>query len=119
MTLQRSRWSCASVNRYSVPYAFAGKTVIVRQTLDSGLIRIFHQQDRIAEHALAAGKGAMVIDPAHYGSLPRRERTKKPELFIPAAELMPGPGVGLHHAIPEVEMRPLAIYEEVAHVAAV
>src|SRR5579863_449427 len=106
-------------NRYSVPWLFAGKTVTVRQTLDAGLIRIFHQQDRIAEHELAAGKGAMVIDPSHYGSLPRRERPRAPELATPVAELMLGPGVGLHHAVPEVEMRPLAIYEEVAHVAAV
>lgn len=106
-------------NRYSVPYAFAGKTVTVRQTLDSSLLRIFHQQDRIAEHSLATGKGAMVMDPAHYGSLPRRERTKMPQTIAPAAELIPGPGVGLHHAIPEVQMRPLAVYEEVAYVAAV
>lgn len=106
-------------NRYSVPYAFAGKTVTVCQTLDSGLLRIFHQQDRIAEHQLAAGKGAMLMDPAHYGSLPRREPKRVPETVAPAAELTPGPGVGLHHAIPEVQMRSLAIYEEVAYVAAV
>ena len=106
-------------NRYSVPYAFAGKTVTVRQTLDSGLLRIFYQQDRIGEHPLAAGKGAMVMDSAHYGSRPRRERKLATPPVTPPVELMPGPGVGLHHAIPEVEMRPLAIYEEVAHVAAV
>lgn len=61
----------------------------------------------------------MVIDPAHYGSLPRRERTRAPEIATPVAELMPGPGVGLHYAIPEVQMRRLAMYEEVACVAAV
>jgi len=39
------------------------------------------------------------------------------------AELAPGPGVGLHYPVPEVEFRPLSIYnafcEEVAHVASV
>jgi hypothetical protein len=59
----------------------------------------------------------------HYGELPRRSRTAavKPPLVI--SELSPGPGVGVHYAIPEVELRPLAIYnaccEEVAHVASV
>jgi len=106
-------------SRYSVPYAFAGKTVTVRQALDSAMIRLFHRQDRIAEHLLAAGKGEMVIDAAHYGSLPRRDRTKTPEIVTVPAKLMPGPGVGLHHAVPEVEMRPLAIYEEAAYVATV
>jgi hypothetical protein len=40
-------------------------------------------------------------------------------IAVPVAQLIPGPGVRLHHAIPEVQMRPLSIYEEVAHVAAV
>ena len=41
----------------------------------------------------------------------------------PIVELTPGPGVGLHFVAPEVEFRPLSIYnafcEEVAHVASV
>jgi hypothetical protein len=56
-------------NRYSVPYRYAGRTVTVREGLDSGAIRVFHQQDWIAEHRLAQGKGEMVIEAAHYGSL--------------------------------------------------
>ena len=55
-------------NRSSVPYLYAGKTVTVRETLDGGVIRIFHQQDRIAEHPLATGKGVMVMEAAHYGN---------------------------------------------------
>jgi hypothetical protein len=73
--------------------------VTVRETLDGGILRIFHQQDRIAEHPLAVGKGAMVTVAAHYGNLPRRERAR----LIPAQEsvreLVPGPGVGLRHAV--------------------
>jgi len=106
-------------NHYSVPHVYAGKTVTVREGLDSGGIRIFHQQDRIAEHALGQGKGQMVIETTHYGSLPRRDRHGIESLSLPVIELTPGPGVGLHHAVPQVEQRPLAIYEEVAHVAAV
>lgn len=107
-------------NRYSVPYRYAGRTVTVREGLDSGAIRVFHQQDWIAEHRLAQGKGEMVIEAAHYGSLPRRDRQLQPKVAaMPVAELIPGPGVGLHHAVPWVEARPLAIYEEVADVATV
>lgn len=107
-------------NRYSVPYRYASRTVTVREGLDSGAIRVFHQQDCIAEHRLAQGKGEMVIEAAHYGSLPRRDRQLQRAVEpVPVAELIPGPGVGLHHAVPWVEARPLAIYEEVADVATV
>jgi hypothetical protein len=110
-------------NRYSVPHLHAGKSVLVREPLDSGTIRVFAQNNQIAEHKTATGKGEMIVEAAHYGELPRRSRTSavKPPLVI--SELSPGPGVGLHYAIPEVELRPLAIYnafcEEVAHVASV
>ncbi len=106
-------------NRYSVPHAYAGKSVVVREPRESGRIRIFHQQDMIAEHALSEVKGEMVIEPAHYASLPRKSR---PAISKPAptiSELTPGPGVGLHYIVPEVEFRSLAIYEEVAYVASV
>jgi hypothetical protein len=37
----------------------------------------------------------------------------------PAVELTPGPGVGRGFLAPEVEQRSLAVYEEVADVAAI
>ena len=106
-------------NRYSVPHNYAGKSVVVREPLDASRIRIFHQRDLIAEHRLATGKGGMIVDPAHYARLPRRERILTLTAPAAIAELTPGPGVGLHHPVPVVELRSLAIYEEVAHVAAV
>jgi len=60
----------------------------------------------------------MVVERAHYGSLPRRLRVPIATAPPVVAELPPGPGVGLHHPVPVVELRSLAIYEEVAHVAA-
>ena len=106
-------------SRYSVPHAYAGNSVLVREPLDSGTVRIFHQQELIAEHKTATGKGEMVVVRAHYGSLPRRPRVPITTASAIIAELTPGPGVGLHHPVPVVEQRSLAIYEEVAHVAAV
>jgi hypothetical protein len=61
-------------NRYSVPFAYAGKNVLIRESLDTDAIRIFHQHQIIGEHRLASGKDAMITEPAHYGSLPRRSR---------------------------------------------
>jgi len=111
-------------NRYSVPYLHAGKSVLVREPLDSGTIRVFAQNNQIAEHKTAAGKGEMVVEAAHYDELPRRSSASavKPPLLA-VAELAPGPGVGLHYPVPEVEFRSLSIYnafcEEAAHVASV
>lgn len=106
-------------NRYSTPHAYAGKSVLVREPLDGNRIRVFHQQDLIAEHEMATGKGAMIVDPSHYANLPRRSRIPSSPAVTTLAQLTPGPGVGLHYTIPVVELRSLAMYEEVAHVAAV
>ena len=61
----------------------------------------------------------MVIEPAHYASLPRKPRQPVSSLPAQISELAPGPGVGLHYVVPEVEFRWLAIYEEGAHVASI
>jgi transposase len=124
-------------NRYSVPPAHVGKSVVVREPLDSGTIRVFCQQELVAEHRLSAAKGAMIVDPSHYASLPRRSRAPILKTLLPVVELAPGPGVGLHYVAPKVEFRSLSIYqtfcetgvpgdgvsslgwEEVAHVASV
>lgn len=122
-------------NRYSVPHRYAGKTVVVKEPVEGGRIVICHQQERIAEHRLAAGQGAMVIDQEHYRGLRRSERgrdgfaplTVKAKPARPQRALAAGPGVGRDFVVPEVEVRPLAIYEvedpdligEVSHVAAV
>jgi hypothetical protein len=107
-----------SGNRYSVPHPYAGKSVTVREPLDSGTIRVFDQQNLIAEHKTATGKGEMVVEPSHYGELPRRARTGAAKLSLTISELAPGPGVGLHYAIPDVEFRPLSIYNALCEEAA-
>lgn len=66
---------------------------------------------------LATGKGAMVMHPGHYQGLVRRPRGRPPS--TPPRELITGPGVGQHFVVPEEEVRPLAIYEEVSYVAAI
>jgi len=110
-------------NRYSVPPVHAGRAVIVREPLDSGILCIFYQQELIAEHRLSTSRGEMVIDRTHYASLPRKSRLAAFNTPVAIVELTPGPGVGLHYVAPAVEFRPLSTYnafcEEVAHVASV
>lgn len=105
-------------SRYSVPHAYAGKRVVVREPVEGGQIRICCQHETIAGHGLSASRGEMIIDPAHYVGLPRRP-SPAVATTTPARELQAGPGVGHHFPVPEVEVRPLTIYEEVSHVAAV
>jgi transposase len=105
-------------NRYSVPHRYAGKTVVVKEPVGGGVIRVCHQQERVAEHQLAPGKGALVIAPEHYHGLLRRPRGR-PTATAPPRQLTPGPGVGRQCPVPEVEVRPLWIYEEVSDVATV
>lgn len=109
-------------NRYSVPFRFAGKTVLVREPVRGGSIQVYRDVKVIAEHRLAEGRGAMVMVPEHYQGLadkrPARGPTASPECS-PGIELTPGPGVGRGFVAPEVEQRSLAVYEEVADVAAI
>jgi transposase len=110
-------------NRYSVPYRFAGKTVLVREPVAGGLIQIYSDIKVIAEHRLAEGRGVMVTDPAHYAGLAEQRRARGPasptEGSPSPVVLTPGPGVGREFLAPEVEQRSLKVYEEVADVPAI
>ena len=65
----------------------------------------------------------MVSDPAHYEGVAERRRprgpSRPPDGSPGAVALTPGPGVGHGFLAPEVEQRSLAVYEEVADVAAI
>jgi transposase len=109
-------------NRYSVPFRYAGKTVLVREPVTGGRIEIYSDVKVIAEHCLAEGRGVMVSDPAHYEGLSEKRLGRgpaPPDGSPRPVELTPGPGVGRGFLAPEVEQRSLAVYEEVADVAAI
>ena len=101
----------------------AGKTVVVREPVAGGRIEIYRDITVIAEHRLAAGRGVMVIDAAHYEGIEGQRRPRGPGKAGPAMSapvgLTPGPGVGRGFVAPEVEQRSLAVYQEVADVAAI
>jgi transposase len=110
-------------NRYSAPFRFAGKSLLVREPVASGRIEIYSDVQIVAAHRLPEGRGAMVIDAAHYEGLAEKRRPRGPAPppgGSPApVELTPGPGVGRGYLAPEVEQRSLAVYEEVADDAAI
>jgi hypothetical protein len=68
-------------NRYSVPFRFAGKTVLVREPVARGRIESYSDIKVIAEHRLAEGRGVMVSGPAHYeawrNSATRADRSRQ------------------------------------------
>ena len=82
-------------NRYSVPHAYAGKRVVLKEPVAGGHITICCQQQTIAEHGLASGPGQMVMQAGHYAGL-RRRQYQPPVLATAERELSAGPGVGHH-----------------------
>lgn len=101
--------------RYSVPHAYAGKVVTVREPLDDELLHIYFQSERIATHNRSHQKGAMVLQEQHYqglGSARKWLRHRKRFVEQPRVALPAGPGIGRAFVAPEVEERPLAVYEQ-------
>src|SRR5258708_20028213 len=81
-------------NRYSVPFRFAGKTVLVREPVTGSRIEIYSGIKVIAEHWLAEGRGVMVSDPAHYEGLTEKHCPR-------------GPPPPSHASPPPVDLTPL------------
>jgi hypothetical protein len=92
-------------NRYSVPFTLIGQGVEVQPR--EGLLEIFHRDHLVARHLLLAGQHQLAILPEHGpGALPRNARRRFAELS--------GSGITSLHA--PVEVRDLAIYEQLAEV---
>ncbi|HVI79471.1 MAG TPA: IS21 family transposase, partial [Candidatus Acidoferrum sp.] len=92
---------------YSVPHAYAGKTVLVKEPVRGLEITVWQQNRLLCRHRLGTRRGEFHINPDHYRGLPG-SRSLQPAL-VP---LLPA-------GAPEVEVRPLAVYEEVSHGATI
>jgi transposase len=90
-------------SRYSVPVQYVGATVEIREP--PGHYELVYQGAVIARHA-AHGRGAVVMDPAHYAGLLRPGSTPSPRR---PPQHDPG-----YPATAEVAARDLAVYAEIA-----
>lgn len=86
-------------NRYSVPARLVGKTVDV--VVSGSVLSIYHRGERVAEHALNPGRFQTVMEKAHYADLFKRTAP----VAKPTPSIVPWP---------DVEERPLAVYEDLA-----
>jgi transposase len=102
-------------NYYSVPAAYAGKTLKLRATEDGQLSILNAQDEPIAEYQLVSGHHQRNIVLAHYAAIgPGARPAPRPTASQwPAASSLPGPA-----AAPEVERRPLCWYDQLTEALA-
>ncbi len=94
-------------NRYSVPCTLIGKSVRVLRV--GRHWHISYHDSLVAVHPVLAGRHELSIDPAHGpGAIARNARKR---FAIPAPKAR-------RAAVPEVELRDLAVYEQILGVAA-
>jgi transposase len=68
-----------ATNRYSVPVAYIGQTVVVRAT--AGLVRIIHDQTVIAEHRRCYLRNKRIRECSHYEEVLRRKPRARVMLY--------------------------------------
>jgi len=88
-------------NRYSVPWAYAGSPVWVRDRENQ--IEVHYGGDVIAVHPRASGKHQIITVPEHHRGIPLGTRGPSTKILI-----------HIQQAAPTVEVRSLAAYESVA-----
>ena len=107
-------------NFYSVPLAYAGQQLLVRELEDEVLVIVSAQGEEIARHQLASGTHQQVVIPAHFVAPPPRPSQTRPvnrRSGSPVRVATP-PGVAvLVPDAPLVEVRPLADYDRLLGVA--
>jgi hypothetical protein len=98
-------------NRYSVPWRLIGKTVEVVRVADRW--HILHQGSLVAEHPVLAGRHQLCVNPAHGPGAAARNARKR--FSAPALAPADAPAT---HGLQGVEVRDLAVYEELLEAAA-
>lgn len=88
-------------SRYSVPWQYVGKDVWVRE--QAGQVEVHCGGERIAVHPPAARKHQVITENAHHQGIPLSAGHSSGKILVHMREIAP-----------EVESRPLAVYESVA-----
>jgi transposase len=101
-------------NDYSVPAAYARQPLLVKETPAGELLLLNPAGEEIARHRLAAGHGQRSVIPTHYQGLPTSSWPRRRPL---ALQLLPPDDWSSLPPAPEVEVRTLAWYDQLAEVA--
>lgn len=88
-------------SRYSVPHFYASKPCLVKDTED-GFISILVDSQAVATHHLSKEKNKTIIVSAHYQGIEAKRAARREKLRLLN-----------DNNFPQVEARPLSIYEEV------
>jgi transposase len=97
-------------NRYSVPWRLIGATVEVVRSGECWQIR--HRGNLVAEHPVLAGRHQLRVLPEHGpGAATRNARKRFSDTLEPATSEL------VAHGLREVEVRDLAVYDELLEVA--
>jgi transposase len=119
---RRVSWDCFVAydgNRYSVPYLYGGRGVLLRVHEAEHRLEIWADDTCLASHPLLDSHGGTSTQPEHLRglwSLTLRGKSQRPWETCPAPP--DGPSVALpllgRPEVPEVESRPLTVYAAVA-----
>lgn len=96
-------------NSYSVPAAWAGQALLVKETEDQRLVVCDAAGEVVAEHRLLRGHHQWSVNPAHYAGLPAAI-ARPPRVHLAFQD-----GTGL--TAPQVEQRPLSVYAQLLEVS--
>ncbi len=96
----RDAYVAYGANRYSVPWAAAGRDVWIREI--AGRVEISGAHGRLAVHPLCTDRYQVLTQPQHHQGMPFRG----PMRLSPAK-------IAIQVGSPQVEVRPLAVYEAV------
>jgi transposase len=100
-------------NLYSVPAGYHRRLLLVRATEQNELLIYTTQGDEIARHRLSQGYNQRIVEPAHYQGIshPTARSAQAASQLVLAQ-----PAGAAQVAAPEVETRPLSLYEALAEV---
>jgi len=101
-------------NYYSVPSAYARKTLELKETEDGQLVVLNAQDEEIARHRLVNGHNQRIAVAAHYENIRNSWRPARRSLALQVP--LPEGWAGLP-AAPEVETRPLDWYDWILEAA--
>jgi transposase len=102
-------------NYYSLPAVYAQQAVMVKETEQAELIIVSAEGEIVARHHLVSGRNQRVVIPEHYQGIDRASHPGKRPVALQIT--LPEPPLAVALAAPTVEIRPLAVYDQLIEVA--